>query len=96
MESFITWLYDSFVDLIVSLTSRTIDIITMPIEILTGSDLFDYDINLVLFSDTPILTTNAYELLLLFFSIFYSIIFVVIVYKIIKKVVVKITRWNKW
>ena len=96
MEQFIQWLVSSFGNFIETITAETVDLIDMIINNVAQKGLIDYDINLVLFSDTPILITNGYDLITLFFSIFYSVIFVVIVYKIIKKVFVKITGWKRW
>lgn len=96
MENFIIWLTDNFGLFISTLAGESVGLIDMIINSVAEKSLIDYDINLVLFSDTPILITNGFDLLTLFFSIFYTVIFVVIVYKIVKKVFVKITGWNKW
>ena len=98
MVNFINWLYHSFVEFISILSSSTANFIQTSMlnfgEI--DNDLTDLNINLALFSETPILTTNVYDMLLLVFSIFYTVMFVVIIYKIIKKVLVKITGWHRW
>ena len=97
MIDFIYWLYDSFSGFIILLSERTVTLINSAFGSFSGNyDLMELDFNLTLFSDTPILSTNVYDFLLLVFGIFYTTVFVVIVYKIIKKVLVTITRWNKW
>ena len=97
MINFIEWLYDSFKSFINILSYNTVEFISNAFGSYSGDyDLMGLDFNLVLFSETPILSTNVYDLLLLVFSIFYTTVFVVIIYKIIKKVLVTITRWNKW
>ena len=97
MVNFISWLYESFSDFIAALSVYTVSMIQEAFSSYVGDfNLTGLDINLALFSDTPILSTNVYDLLLLVFSIFYTTVFVVIIYKIIKKVLVTITRWNKW
>lgn len=98
MENFIDWLFSSFMSVIETLTWNTVDLIR---GIFDGNYLGDFDandfiINLSLFSDTPILTTNLYDFLLLIFSMLYTVVFVVVVWKIIKKIIVKITGWKKW
>lgn len=96
MESFITWIFESFYLLFETLTLETVAIIDNAYSITNAKTLGDVSINLVLFSDTPIYTGDLWELLTLFFSVFYTIIFVICVWKIIKKVVVKITGWKRW
>lgn len=96
MERFIQWLVSSFGLFISTITGETVGLINMIIYNVAEKSLTDYDINLVLFSDTPILNANGFDLLTLFFSVFYTLIFVVIVYKVIKKVFVKITGWKRW
>lgn len=48
-------------------------------------DLVDIPFNLILFSDTPIVSMNLYDLLVIFFTIFYSMFFIVLLYKATKK-----------
>lgn len=96
MENFINWLADNFYNLLLELTDNTVGIINKILNNIDGRSLADYDINLVLFSDTPILVTDLDQLLMVFFSIFYTVVFVVCVWKIIKKVFRKITGWTKW
>jgi len=52
---------------------------------LTSSSLSDTDLNLTLFSDNPIISTNMYDFLILFFTIFYSMFFIILLYKATKK-----------
>lgn len=96
MDNFIEWIFNSFYSFIATITTQTVNLIDNIINDVSSKGLADFDINLVLFSDTSILSTNGYDLLALFFSIFYSVIFIVIVWKIIKKIFVKITGWKKW
>lgn len=98
MVDFIEWLVNNFSNFISVLSGMTVNLIDNAFGAYFSGDfhLNGLDINLVLFSETPILTTNLYDFLLLVFSTFYTIMFVVIVYKIIKKVLITITRWNKW
>lgn len=97
MVDFIEWLYDSFASFISVLSDRTVSLIQIAFGAYVGDyNLIEMDFNLVLFSDTPILSTNVFDMLLLVFSVFYTVVFVVIIYKIIKKVLVTITRWHKW
>ena len=98
MIDFIEWLVNNFSSFIGVLSGMTVNLIDNAFGAYFSGDfhLNGLDINLALFSETPILSTNVYDLLLLVFSIFYTTVFVVIIYKIIKKVLVTITRWNKW
>lgn len=47
--------------------------------------LENYNFNLTLFSDTPIISMNMFELLSIVFTIFYSMFFIVLLYKATKK-----------
>ena len=97
MRDFITWLRHNFIEFIADLSASTVRMVDNVFRHNGDANtIADFDINLVLFSETPILSTNLYDFLLLAFGTFYTIMFVVIVYKIIKKVLVTITRWNKW
>ncbi len=98
MVNFIEWLVNNFSDFISVLSGMTLNLIDNAFGAYFSGDftLYELNINLSLFSETPILSTNVYDLLLLVFSVFYTVVFVVIIYKIIKKVLVTITRWNKW
>ncbi len=98
MVNFIEWLFVSFSDLIASMSGNTVLFVQNTMNSNAEYDVYlgEIDIKLTLFSDTPILSTNVFDLLLLVFSVFYTVVFVVIIYKIIKKVLVTITRWNKW
>lgn len=96
MNDFIIWLYDSFFSFIETLTGQSVALIDNAVDKISSITLSNFNINLALFSDTPILASNGYDLAVLFFSVFYTVIFIVIVYKIIKKVIVKITWWNRW
>ena len=49
----------------------------------------------MLFSETPILATNLYDLTSLFFHIFYSVFFHCVIYKVTKKVIKKYIRGVK-
>lgn len=75
-------------NLINQLVLGTIDILINPaVTSVTSKGLIDYDINLVLFSEMPILATNLYDLTSLFFTFFYSVFFIVLLYKISKKII---------
>lgn len=50
-----------------------------------GLSLGDIDFNLTLFSDNPIISTNMWDLLSLFFTIFYTMFFIILLYKATKK-----------
>lgn len=56
----------------------------------SGLTLSNIDFNLSLFSDNPIISTNLWDLLLLFFTIFYSMFFIVLLYKVTKKFITMI------
>ncbi len=98
MVDFIEWLVNNFSNFISVLSGMTLNLIDNAFDAYFSGDftLHELNINLSLFSDTPILSTNVFDLLLLVFSVFYTVVFVVIIYKIIKKVLVTITRWNRW
>lgn len=79
------------------LVSGTIDILINPVVTsVADKGLIDYDINIVLFSETPILATNLYDLTSLFFTFFYSVFFIVLLYKVTKKVIRSIFGVLKW
>lgn len=62
----------------------TVRLIAYPISELSV-DLSDYDFNLLLFSETPILSMNFVSFLYVFFAIFYSMFFIILLYKATKK-----------
>lgn len=79
------------------LVTGTIDILINPaVTSVTSKGLLDFDINIVLFSDTPILATNLYDLTSLFFTFFYSVFFIVLLYKVTKKVIRSVFGVIKW
>lgn len=59
-------------------------------NMLGSKHLYEIDFNLSLFSDTPIFTTNMYDLLILFFTIFYTMFFIILLYKLTKKFIVSV------
>lgn len=79
------------------LVSGTIDILINPaVTSVADKGLTDFNINIVLFSDTSILATNLYDLTSLFFTFFYSVFFIVLLYKVTKKVIRSIFGVLKW
>lgn len=88
-------IFNVLASLIYDLTNSTVDLISGAV-INYGKDLIEYNINIVLFSDTPILATNLEDLTALFFAFFYSVFFIVLLYKVTKKVIKSIFGVLKW
>lgn len=65
-------------------------IIAIIANIPPGIDLHDIPFNLTLFSETPIIASNVYDILIMFFTIFYSMFFIVLLYKVTKKIIKKV------
>lgn len=55
-----------------------------------GDTLYDLQFNLSLFSESPIISTNLFDIILLFFTIFYSMFFIILLYKVTKKIIKKV------
>ena len=72
-------------DIVGPIVDYTLGLISYPFYYFYGDYLGDYDFNLLLFSETPILSMSLESFLYLFFSIFYSMFFIILLYKATKK-----------
>lgn len=84
--------------LINGLVDGTINVLINPVfeNFSDGSGLQAIQVNLSLFSETPIISTNLYDLITMFFTIFYSMFFIVLLYKVSKKIIKSIFGVLKW
>lgn len=87
-------MFESIFDLISNIVDElvlgTIHIIISPTINLLGYSFGEYDFNLTLFSDIPIISMSLEEALYIFFAIFYGMFFIVLIYKVTKKIIKKV------
>lgn len=83
-------IFNILTQLLNELVDKTLYLIESPFQYLFGENLDGIPINILIFSETPIFTTDLHTLLLLFFSIFYSMFFIVLLYKVTKKIIKKV------
>ncbi|MEM0173883.1 MAG: hypothetical protein QXI16_05190 [Sulfolobaceae archaeon] len=84
-------------NMIYDLSASTIDeLIVAVFSDITGASIHDINVNLVLFSETPIMSLSMYDLMVLFFTFFYSMFFIVLLYKVSKKVIKSLFGVLRW